>query len=1304
MNDVYEITHSSFELKTVGDFIFAPGSPASRYINKEEEFLSIRNKEGKTNREAIISRFKSKRKLEEINKLSPKDIPIKVGTKLAIPVSKIDRIGLLTDGIQVVDNNVPAFKARALAELESKENYNPVRKLQSVGSVISGETIEIYPEITVWIWCRALSNTELSDEVDFNKGEIFNITPFVNKLTTSNAKGGGNFSLSLSPLMCEFDQEKDKWTVKKASYTEYRKDSKNTTQQGDGYYAHSSIVYEKDNILRRSQFLFHNIISPNDLVFIRFETLDLEKEQRIADNEDFVIHKSQIPGRIYDMIGLVDSNSQSVDGVHGDVNINIEGRDLSKLFIDDGTYFYALEMAQGQLNFAGGSAQENEYMQRVFMDSSLQYFNLYFNNSIENTFKFVIQQLSSIKIVPDDLFEYYGDRRNTRWSNLITKKERSAEINKQLQDLKHKGEEVIRNIREEKQITLSSSLMEERKIEEVWRNCLHFFKSERDREDEGKGEEQEYLYTSKRGIEKLIKGDLPLFAHDELKAKKIGELDQSLTTALSSYIQIDKTHPDFDEKTSIGPAKGIWQIIKLVIDQSVTERRVVDSSASSANGSLINFLRKVCQEPFVEFYTDTYGDMFHLIVRKPPINREGLISMLDGDVKVESQEGEVETYRSTIIDIEAKDVLQEQLSYNEQDVYSWYHLNPQSNFLGQGNTYSLAYLPAIFFKEYAEIWGSRPLNMTHNYMPKLPLNSNDSVLDVSEEQAFKDLAFLVESYVYMPFTRKGTITLNGDRRLKIGNICRYKPTGEIFFIDGVQQSFSVQENTIDRTTTIEVSRGMVEDLITGVSTIVKKTGDIGKDISYFKILEDTEPQIIKKTVIDKIKERVRVGTKKVKKYRYVDQDSGMSFETSQTKDAANSIRRTLKTLGYTEKNGQLDEAGFMTTRMAEIANSIFATIKQRYPKYNIRVTAGNDKYHKGTNSKHHRGAALDFVVIGATSSMLDNIVDILKEYKSRFKDFHFIDEYRKPSARSTGGHFHIEVNIRLTKNIGGSNTSQQKQSTLEPVSGGGFLSSIKRGYRAVKSGLFGNDDIKQEFKRKIGMAESGGNMYEKNGQIKKNGFKGQSAKGKYQIIDSTWNDQAKKFYKKWGRMPHRGNLQDNEAIMDLLLDGYETMLQKAGLEVNGTHLYALHFKGNTRWIAAAYQNPNANVATYFTTDEIRYNPTYMKGRTLGSVLNALAEKMSEPIKFKKSQLSAQPEGFESREVVGIEEWVEEDIYEDRIREVPRVVIQRELVFEKFVVNKESFNFFLKRRQNDPNYLGRTNKIEMVRLSNKKKKQ
>ena len=731
MEEVYEIIFSSPELVTVADYVADPRSPGSNYINREEEFLAVKNKEGKTNKQAILERFKFQGLQEKYSKLPAKQIPIKTGTIIAIPAKQIDKMTLLTQGIEVVSNDTIAFKAQALADLESKEGYNPIRKTwQTKGKLNVGVLSEAYPEVTVWVWCRALSDGENND------GEIFNITPFIEKITTNVGRSGGNFEFSLPPIACEIDSVTKQWIIKKASLNSYVQGSSNLTQQGDGYVAESSLLSEDSGgEIRRSQFLFHNILSSNDLVFIRFETLELEREQRIDDNKNFIIDKSQLPGRIYDMIGLIDSNTQVVSGLNTDVAINISGRDLSKLFIEDGTYFYPLEMSQGQLRFAGGSAENNAAMQRVFTDNALPYFKSYFDTSIENVLKFVIQQLSTIKVVPNDLFEHYKNRRNVKYSS-------------------------------------------------------------------------------------------------------------------------DTTKPEI--------ANGIWQIIKLVIDESITSRRIVDSSTSSASGSLLNFIRKVCQEPFVEFYMDTYGDMFHLIARKPPTDAAGVFSLLNSEVLVNTDNNGYETRKSVVIDIEIEDVLSEQLTYDDQGAISWYQLTPQNNFLGNGSTFSLAYLPAIFFQEYAEIWGSRPLQITHNYMPYLPLNmTKENGLDISTKQAFRDLKYLVESNAYLPFTRRGSITLNGDRRLKIGNVCRYKPTGEIFFIDNVQQTFQINDTSIDRTTTIEVSRGMVESVIRGQQLTDPITGKTSsKPASYFSII-DTDLIEDEKTITETITETIQVGTKLV---------------------------------------------------------------------------------------------------------------------------------------------------------------------------------------------------------------------------------------------------------------------------------------------------------------------------------------------------------------------------------------------------------------------------------------------------------
>ena len=73
-------------------------------------------------------------------------------------MNTIDRVGLLTQGIEVVSNNIPAFKARQLAELETKEGYNPARKTKPIKGILNaGVLTESFPEVTVWVWCRALS-------------------------------------------------------------------------------------------------------------------------------------------------------------------------------------------------------------------------------------------------------------------------------------------------------------------------------------------------------------------------------------------------------------------------------------------------------------------------------------------------------------------------------------------------------------------------------------------------------------------------------------------------------------------------------------------------------------------------------------------------------------------------------------------------------------------------------------------------------------------------------------------------------------------------------------------------------------------------------------------------------------------------------------------------------------------------------------------------------------------------------------------------------------------------------------------
>lgn len=900
--EVYEVTHSSPEFKTVADYISDPSSPAFEYAKDMEAFLSVVHADGTTtNREAVEKTYKNLADKELIGK-SADQLKLKIGTTLAIPKEKVNKIGLLTEGIEVVSNDIPTFKAKMLADLESEEGYRPVASYKPVeGRLQSGVTKDEYPNVTVWMWCRALSSNSLE-----NEGQIFNITPFVQKVETNVSKEGGNFQLTLPPLVCELSEE-GKWVIKKNSLQRYQSSKGASTNEGSYVAEGSFFKVAKDGSLKRNEFLFHNIISPNDMVWIRYETLELEKEQRVNDNKEFYINKDMLAGRIYDMIGLVDINRQSVDPTSNDVTIEITGRDLSKLFIEDGTYFYALEMSQGQLNFAGGSTQENSLMQRAFSNNMLQVFGLYHNNSIEKVLKFVIQQLSTIKVVPDSLFTSYGDRRN---SKMFEQKDPRPSNNKST-TLEKEIRELIASIRKTAELIEESAQLEKKEIDRIWSLLVSFMediRTQKVRKVSGNRTVGWKAFT--HNSEDIEEDMLPKYFHSNLHIglyytrAQVPKKDQSLLfSKIDKYLDTTTALPAPESKMEEDLAPGVWQIVKLVVDEGVTGRRIVDSSMSSANGSLLNFFKKVCQEPFVEFYMDTYGDTFHLIARKPPTDEVGMLSMLDGKYTTESGDnGAKSTTTSTVVDIEASDVLQEHLSYSEQGVSTWFHLTPQASLIGGASGYSLSYLPAIFLKEYAEIWGSRPMQLVHNYMPHIPLNPRKTELDLSEKQAFEDLKYMVESNAYVPFTRSGSLTVNGDRRLKRGNILRYKSTGEIFFIDHVQQHFSISESSIDRTTTVQVSRGMKEALIRGVAS----AGEMGglSRFSYFDIVGTD-------LTISKSNPKIKTEKKMVwvrDERRVVSESPGISnlFQN------ANKFKGYKYQLGSTGENHRIDCSGFVT--------------------------------------------------------------------------------------------------------------------------------------------------------------------------------------------------------------------------------------------------------------------------------------------------------------------------------------------------------------------------------------------------------
>lgn len=343
-----------------------------------------------------------------------------------------------------------------------------------------------------------------------------------------------------------------------------------------------------------------------------------------------------------------------------------------------------------------------------------------------------------------------------------------------------------------------------------------------------------------------------------------GETDWEATEDYTD--EDDDTVITQDRELREGLVSGIWQIMKLIIDEDVANLRVRDAATSLQQGSLINFFQKVCQQPFVEFFGDTYGDQYYFIARKPPFDKEGMEKTMvaqglfnntpiieeDGD----KYDGE-NASNGTIYDIYEDDIVSSNISFNTQNIYSWYQFIPIYEL---GAPSELQYLiPAVLFPEYAALWGSRSLNIRSQYRNFQNSNISDSVKngnstkqgDDEVRHSIHDLKYLIESNAYNPFVRQGSITILGNRRIKRGTFIRVfwnslnTECPEVFYIENVSQNYSVSTGGVSRTTTLNLSHGMLSaymfDNVKGGTKVGYKdensSEDKRKTLSYFNIID-----------------------------------------------------------------------------------------------------------------------------------------------------------------------------------------------------------------------------------------------------------------------------------------------------------------------------------------------------------------------------------------------------------------------------------------------------------------------------------
>ena len=677
-----------------------------KHLSKKD-LLSI-SFQGKTNHERLFDSLnREERELYSSVYKKEIDYPVTNGAILIIPNNKVD-IGISFDSNFSTSQSEYSQFFPGIAKAISNDPGNKT-KLTSISEDYLRKQNSV---ISVWAWSRRLY---LQGE---NLGYI-DLTKYISSAVTSNTtSNGSNFSIELSPVYGRFiDGE---W--RKAGITSVDGGSQEITQ--------TPLNYFDGKTRRRSNFYFKEILGENDLVFISFEQLEIEKD------------RDGIARGWYDMIGMIDSIQLSPSASH-EVGISVQGKSLDKVLHNDNSYFNPYSVNHSSSIF-GKTPLSNER----FLDGRFHNLESILNRSIEQSIRFIFHRISSLNYTPSDIFGSFEDL--TTVSKTI-----SAAVD---------------------------------------------------------------------GIEESEKYELYKNVHRDTRKE----------------------------------LRGVWQIIKLFVDQSVRDLRVVDDSISNPNGSVYDLVKKICQEPFVEFFSDSYGDKFYLIIRKPPFNQEAILDAMVSDEVDKSfekyvsriksrQKDEVELFYTAdnsisnlesvsfsnmpkLVTISEESVIGDNLAHSSES-YAWFQLTDRGNYAGGSVDHGV--YPGVYFDEMAQVYGNNRMSVVSNY------SNQDFWTDLSEQSridkyakhASELLGWVIETHIHLPFTRTGSITIQGDRRIKAGTYIHYLPTDEIFYVKGVTQQISVGSK-IDRVTQLTVERGMVRRYIND-----GQVSPSGQVLSYFNLVD-----------------------------------------------------------------------------------------------------------------------------------------------------------------------------------------------------------------------------------------------------------------------------------------------------------------------------------------------------------------------------------------------------------------------------------------------------------------------------------
>lgn len=372
---------------------------------------------------------------------------------LRINPSKVTaELAIAQTNAQVNTEDFYAFAADKIQDIYQNEGYRVA------------DSSKRSPDCTVLGWFKSLYYVSLDvqgkktitmEKRDFT--EFADLSRHIISLATSVTSNGGSFTMRLPIISARSEgvsviTEILKGKNGEREYGDMAGQKGNASKNDVSYeYGENGEYYAKSSFDDIESNYFNWLISSNDILFISFEKLEMElvkdfykdvngEDYYQGDRDNFKV-SSKLSQGVYDMIGLVDEVKVVTNSQSSEAYVEITGRDLMKLLIEDGSFFFnpsttsdpSTVFANEQSYGKQGDIREADVMNNTYnnpinrlrrVTGEIDIFANRINMDISYILKGVISQLANVEVVPGYVFETWGEDR-TKYIELEPEKKQN---------------------------------------------------------------------------------------------------------------------------------------------------------------------------------------------------------------------------------------------------------------------------------------------------------------------------------------------------------------------------------------------------------------------------------------------------------------------------------------------------------------------------------------------------------------------------------------------------------------------------------------------------------------------------------------------------------------------------------------------------------------------------------------------------------------------------------------------------------------------------------------------------------------